>query len=107
MPNSQFNSPAKIQSDRRVLVGGPQNPHPATEGGNVMYHFLLIQGDVVSRGTGQGHGEVWTGLTEQFEPELQVGPALAVGLAILPRKGSAPGFMTFGWSEQIELVPFS
>ena len=106
MPNSQFNSPAKIQSDHRVLVSGPQKPHPATDGGKVVYHFLLIQGDVIAKGTGQGHGEDWTGLTEEFGPELQVGPALAVGLAILPRGAPAPGFMTFSWSEQIELVPF-
>jgi hypothetical protein len=107
MPNSQFDRTAKIQSDRKVLVTGAQHPQPATEGGRVAYHFLLIQGDVIARGTGRGHGEVWSGVTEDGEPELQLGPALAIGLAILPRKAPEPGFMTFGWSKQIELVLFA
>jgi hypothetical protein len=29
---------------------------------------------------------------------------LAVGLAILARRDPNPGFTTFGWSEQVELV---
>jgi hypothetical protein len=105
MAASQFNSPAKLHANGQVFVGGTQQVQPLSSGPEVEYRFLLIRGDVVVKGTGQGHGSQWTGLTEVNEPPLDPGPVLAVGLAILARRDPNPGFTTFSWSEQVELVP--
>jgi hypothetical protein len=104
MAASQFNDQATLQSDGQILVSGDQQVQPLSSGPEVEYRFLLIRGDVVVKGTGQGHGSQWTGLTDLNEPPPDPGPVLAVGLAILARRGPNPGFTTFGWSEQVELV---
>jgi hypothetical protein len=103
MPNSQFHSPARIQSDGRIRVSGDQQVSPLT-GEQLEYRFLLVQGDVVVKGSGLGHGSTWTGLTEPGEGPLQVGSVLALGLGLLPRRAPRPGYETFTWSDQIELV---
>ncbi len=104
MPNSQFKSPATLQSDGRIRVGGTQNVQPLASGPEVKYHFILVQGGTVAKGEGQGHGSTWTGLTEPNQPELQLGPVLAVGVAVLAKGLPDPGLMTFSWSDQIDLV---
>jgi hypothetical protein len=104
MAASQFSNQAKIQSDGRIGVSGSQQIQPLSAGPEVEYRFLLIRGDVVVKGSGQGHGGQWTGLTDTGEQRLEPGPVLAVGLAVLGRRGPDPGFTTFSWSEQIELV---
>ena len=105
MAASQFNNQATLQSDGSILVSGTQEVQPLSSAPEMEYRFLLIRGDVVVKGTGQGHGGTWTGLTGTNEPPLDPGPVLAVGLAVLARRGPNPGFTTFSWSEQIELVP--
>ena len=104
MPNSKFESPATMDSDGRISVHGGQQVDPLSSASEVEYRFLLVQGDVAVKGTGVGHGTVWTGLTDPNQPRLQVGPVLAIGLAILARRAATPGFTTFSWSDQIDLV---
>jgi hypothetical protein len=105
MAASQFHNQAKLQSDGRVLVTGTQQDiEPLSAGPEVEYRFLLVRGDVVVKGSGQGHGSQWTGLTDPGEQPLDPGPVLALGLLILARRDNNPGFATFSWSEQIELV---
>jgi hypothetical protein len=84
MPNSQFNSPAKVQSDGRIVVGGSQQVQPLSSAPEVKYHFILVQGDVVAKGTGIGHGTTWTGITDPDQPQLQLGRVLALGLGSSP-----------------------
>jgi hypothetical protein len=103
MAASQFNSQAnQLKFDGRTRVGGPQSFGPFTE--EVEYRFLLIQGDVVVKGSGTGSGGTWDGTTYPDQPPLQEGPALAIGLAFVVENLNAPGFTTFSWSEQLEVV---
>jgi hypothetical protein len=103
MPASQFNSQARqLEFDGRTRVGGPQNFSFPTE--EVEYRFLLVQGDVVVKGSGTGSGSTWDGTTYPDQPLLQEGPALAIGLAFVVENLNAPGFTTFSWSEQLEVV---
>jgi hypothetical protein len=104
MPNSQFNSRATLQSDGRIVVTGTQQVQPPASAPEVRYHFILVQGDVVAKGTGTGHGGTWTGMTDPNQPVLRLGPVLAVGLAVQAMSAPDPGFTTFSWSEQIEVV---
>jgi hypothetical protein len=103
MPNSQFKSPARLQSDGRIVVGGTQNVQPLASSSEVRYHFILVQGDAVAKGEGQGHGSTWSGLTEPNQPPLELGRVLAVGVAVQAKGMPEPGLMTFSWSDQIEL----
>jgi hypothetical protein len=104
MPNSQFNSPARMESDGRIVVGGTQQVQPPASAPEVKYHFILVQGDVVAKGTGTGHGATWTGITDPGEPQLQLGRVLALGLGILATTAPSQGFLTFSWSDEIELA---
>ena len=104
MPNSQFSNIATLQSDGRIGVSGTQEVQPPSDASTVRYHFILVQKDVVARGTGQGTDTSWTGTTDPDQPALEPGPVLALGLAVLATSTPSPGFMTFSWSDQIELV---
>ena len=104
MAASQFNSRATLTSNGQIVVGGTQEFQPVGAGPEVEYRFLLIRGDVVVKGHGQGHSSQWSGLTDSGQPALEPGPVLALGLAILARRDANPGFTTVSWSEQIELV---
>jgi hypothetical protein len=104
MPNSQFNSPARMQSDGRIVVGGTQHVQPLSSASQVQYHFILVQGDVVAKGTGTGHGSTWTGITDPNQPHLQLGGVLALGLGVLATTAPSQGFLTFSWSDEIELA---
>jgi hypothetical protein len=87
--------------DGLTRVGGPQTfPFPVE---TVEYRFLLVQGDVVVKGTGTGQGSTWSGTTDPHQELLQEGPVLGVGLAIAVRSGGSPGFETFNWAEQVQL----
>jgi hypothetical protein len=66
--------------------------------------LLVLQGNVIVQGRGQGTAGSWTGNTLLGEPPLQEGSALAIGLAFVPRR-SPPGFERFSWSDQIRLAP--
>jgi hypothetical protein len=104
MPNSQFNSPARLRADGTVQVTGTVRATEPAE--DVEFRFLIVQNDVVVDGTGQGRGGGgWSGTTHPDQEELHPGPVLAIGLALLPNKqrGRGLGFETFTWSEQIEL----
>ena len=68
------------------------------------YHFILVQGDVVAKGTGTGHGTTWSGMTDPDQPQLQLGEVLALGLGVLATTAPSQGFLTFSWSDEIELV---
>jgi hypothetical protein len=103
MPNSQFTSPARLQSDGRIAVGGTQKVQPLSSGPEVRYHFILVQGETVARGEGQGFGSTWSGLTEPDQPSLELGRVLAVGVAVQAMGAPDPGLLTFSWSDQIEL----
>jgi hypothetical protein len=105
MAASQFKSPARLHTDGRIGVGGTQTVQPLSSGPEVKYHFILVQGEVVAKGTGVGHGATWTGVTDPNQPALRLGPVLAVGLAVQAMSAPDPGFTTFSWSEQIELAP--
>lgn len=105
MAASQFNSPAQLMSDGRTRVEGPQDFTMASGlAPKVEYRFLLVQGDVVVKGSGEGWGSAqWFGFTDEGEDKLRIGSVLAVGLAVITSKEDPPGFTTFSWSEQIEL----
>jgi hypothetical protein len=99
---SQFADQAVQQADGKVNVSGSQDQFPA---GVVEYRFLLIQDGVIVTGSGTGEGGVWTGTTNPGgQKQLQEGPVLGVGLAIAVDTGNSPGFSTFSWAEQLELV---
>jgi hypothetical protein len=104
MPASQFNSPATLLGDGSVAVEGSLDNDPTAMLSAVELRFLLVQGDVVVQGRGQGTAGIWTGNTLLGEPPLQEGNALAIGLAFVPRR-SPPGFELFSWSDQIRLAP--
>ena len=104
MPASQFNSPATLLADGSVAVEGRLDVDPAAMLGEVEFRFLLVQGEVVARGRGQGTPGFWHGTTLVGQPPLQEGDALAIGLAFLARGGPA-GFETFSWADQIRLAP--
>ena len=104
MPNSQFKSPARLLPGGRITVGGTQDVHPVSSSEEVKYHFILVQGDVVAKGDGMGHGTTWSGITDPDQPALQPGPVLALGLGVLATRSPSQGFMTFSWSDQIELA---
>jgi hypothetical protein len=106
MAASQFNSPAQLMTDGRIRVEGPQQFETASGlAPKVEYRFLLVQGGVVVKGSGEGWGSAqWFGFTDEGEESLRKGPVLAVGLAVSTSTEDPPGFTTFSWSEQIELV---
>ena len=104
MANSQFNSPATLLPDGSVAVEGSLEVDPAAMLGEVEFRFLLVQGDVVVRGRGQGTAGIWQGTTLVGQPPLQEGNALAIGLAVLARSSPA-GYETFSWADQIRLAP--
>jgi hypothetical protein len=104
MPNSQFNSRATLQSDGRIVVTGTQQVQPPASAPEVRYHFILVQEDVVAKGTGTGHGGTWTGMTDPNQPRLQLGRVLALGLGVLATTAPSQGFLTFNWSDEIELA---
>ena len=88
--------------DGLTRVGGDQNfPFPVEE---VEYRFLLIQGDVVVKGSGTGQGSRWSGVTDPHQEPLQEGPVVGVGLAIVVKTGASPGFETLSWAEQVQLT---
>jgi hypothetical protein len=99
---SQFDNRAFQLADGRTRVSGPQRFEFPVE--VVEYRFLLIQGDVVVKGFGTGRDRTWTGTTDPDQERLQEGPALGVGLAIVADTGNSPGFSTFSWSEQLQVV---
>ena len=106
MAASQFDSPALLQTDGRIRVEGPQDFTMASGlVPKVEYRFLLVQGDVVVKGSGENWGSAqWFGFTDEGEmKKLQKGAVLAVGLAVTTSTEDPPGFTTFSWSEQIEL----
>jgi hypothetical protein len=99
---SQFADQAIQQADGRIKVSGSQRQFPA---GVVEYRFLLVQNGVIVTGSGTGEDSVWTGTTDPGgEKRLQEGPVLGVGLAIGVDTSDSPGFSTFSWAEQLELV---
>jgi hypothetical protein len=105
MGASQFHSPAHLGPDG-VNVDGPHEFVATAEGSapKVEYRFLLIQGNVVAKGSGDGWNTAeWHGSTDEGHEGLQEGQVLAVGLAISTSTTDPPGFTTFSWSEQIEL----
>lgn len=110
MAASQFTSPAHLRADGQINVEGPQQFEDMATGfpPEVEYRFLLVQGGVVVKGSGKGWSATkWFGSTDEGQPPLQAGPVLAVGLAIITSTEDPPGFTTFSWSGQIELVPIS
>ena len=102
MGASQFDRRAFQLEDGLTRVHGPQHFEFPIE--VVEYRFLLIQGDVVVKGAGTGQGSTWSGTTDPHQERLQDGPVLGVGLAIVVDTGNRPGFSTFSWSEQLQLV---
>lgn len=107
MGASQFNSPARLLDNGQIEVGGPQRLEQfqmASGIPTVEYRFLLVQGGVVVRGSGENWGSgMWGGKTDEGQDPLRKGPVLAVGLAIITIMEEHPGFTTFSWAEQIEL----
>ena len=102
MGASQFDRRAFQLPDGMTRVTGPQRfAFPIEE---VEYRFLLVQGDVTVKGTGSGQGSTWSGTTDPDQARLHEGPVLGVGLAIVVDAGGSPGFLTFSWSEQLELA---
>jgi hypothetical protein len=99
---SQFDPQAFQLQDGRTRVSGSQKFHPFT--GQVEYRFLLVQDRVVVKGSGTGSDPSWSGTTFPGENRLQKGSALAVGLAFLVEDEQSPGFTTFTWSDQVEVV---
>jgi hypothetical protein len=104
MANSQFNSPATLVSDGTVAVDGNLEVDPAGLLSDVEFRFLLVQGDVVVQGRGQGTAGFWSGKTLAGQPPLQEGDALAIGLAFVGRRDPA-GYETFTWADRIRLAP--
>jgi hypothetical protein len=105
MANSQFNSPATLVGDGTVAVEGGLGIDP--EGllsPEVEFRFLLVQGDLVVQGRGQGTAGGWRGKTLEGQPSLEEGDALAIGLAVATRQ-EPPGYETFTWVDQIRLAP--
>jgi hypothetical protein len=98
---SQFANQAVQQADGRINVSGSQRQFPA---GVVEYRFLLLQDGVIVKGSGTGEDDAWTGTTDPGQKRLQEGPVLGVGLAIGVDTSDSPGFSTFSWAEQLELV---
>jgi hypothetical protein len=104
MPNSKFESPATLQADGTIQVGGRLTVDPSASGSDVEFRFMLVQGDLVVEGTGHGEGSGWVGTTAPGQASLQAGTVLAIGLAVLAMKELGRGYETFTWSEQIDLV---
>ena len=106
MPASQFDSPATLEADGTVRVGGDVEASFATLS-DVEFRFLLVQGEVVVQGSGRGSNDRWAGTTDPGQAALQAGSVLAIGLAVVARQTPQPGYQTFSWSEQIDLVAAS
>jgi hypothetical protein len=107
MAASQFDSPAHLMGGGRINVEGPQQFEAMAAGfpPKVEYRFLLVQEGKVVKGSGEGWSATkWFGSTDEGQEPLQKGPVLAIGLAIITSTDDPPGFTTFSWSEQIELV---
>ncbi len=101
MPVSQFNSPATLDAEGVVHLNGSITG--AGSAPNVEFRFMIVQNDVAVQGRGVGRGSGWSGTTDRGGEQLEAGPALAIGLAVLARTQDTHGYETFTWSSQIEL----
>jgi hypothetical protein len=103
MAASQFDSPATLKPDGTVAVSGGLDDSlaalPAVE-----VRFLLVQGDIVIQGSGQGSNDRWEGVAPSGQGTLQAGSVVAVGLAFGAALTPQPGFLSTPWSEQIDLI---
>jgi hypothetical protein len=104
---SQFESPAFLGPDGRIEVHGPEQFDAVTGSQRAAYFFVLVQDGVVVKGKGAGSGSIWQGTTDEGQAPLRPGPVLATGLAVLLSMDDPPGFMTYSWSDQIELEAVS
>jgi hypothetical protein len=102
MPMSQFNSPGTLRPDGTVQLTGTVDL-PGDDA--VEIRFLIVQGDLIVAGKGQGQGGGgWSGGTDHGQDELQEGQVLAIGLGLVARAAKpGTGFQTVTWSAQIEL----
>lgn len=103
MAASQFDSPATLKPDGTVAVSGGLDDSlavlPAVE-----VRFLLVQGDIVIQGSGQGSSDRWEGVAPSGQGTLQAGSVVAVGLAFGAALTPQPGFLSTPWSEEIDLI---
>jgi hypothetical protein len=63
------------------------------------YFFALVQGDVVTSGTGRASSTAWEGRAPTNG--LQAGDALGISVLLLVGPGTAPGMQTLTWSEKV------
>jgi hypothetical protein len=80
---------------KKVVVTGPFRPDPPAE--VVSLTFTLAQYPVMVTGQGRVQGTGWTGEAEVGS--LQVGQAIAIGVAVLV-DAEAQGMQTFTWCER-------
>jgi hypothetical protein len=100
---SQFDRTAYLKPDGVNLSGTQER---AAEDTPVEYFLLVVQEGAVARGRGRETSpSAWTGeaITQQGQPSLSAGPALAIGLAVVGTN-EPRGFQTFSWSATIELT---
>ena len=63
------------------------------------FFFALVQGDVVTSGTGRASTTGWEGRAKTAG--LQAGDALGISVLLLVGPGAAPGMQTLTWSEKV------
>lgn len=101
MPFSKFTT-ARLEDGQLVVTGpfGFADAEPPTD--VAALHFVLIQGDAAVNGEGGADGGSWDATTEALE--LETGPALGFGVAVLLRRGSPPTVQLFSWSDPVEIT---
>ena len=109
MPKSQFDKEATLEADGRVTVRGAVAPETDEQGvvvprsSPVRFHFMVAQGGHVLEGEATSTADRWVGTTNGAGPALELGPAVALGLAVEVRQRPSPGFESFTWVEEVDL----